>query len=154
MKITSVAACPRRSCFIVTMRNKTCEFSFSYLKHKPSSKNPVVAVWRDKDAGYEAFTYELKDGRGDTVLTDQVLYYNKDPKIVREAMLYQLSCQAQELLKQRRLSKRGVARQLSIQPAQLYRLLDPTFYGKTIDQMVRLFASLGEEVEIRVKPAA
>jgi hypothetical protein len=154
MKISRVVAYPRRACFIITIKNKRYEFPFAYLKHRPNSRNPVVVVHPDMEVGSEAFFYRLKNGKSDTVLAEQVLHYNRDPEVIRKELLYQLSCQAQDLIQRRGVSKRSVARQLAVQPTHLYRLLDQTFYGKTIDQMVRLFASLGEQIEIKVKTAA
>lgn len=154
MKISSAVAHSKKRCFLITIKGKTYEFPYSYLNYKPSSKNPILEVGPDKEVGSEAFFYRLKNGKGDSILAEQVLHYNKDPEVIRKQLLYKLSCQAQELIAHRNITKRGVARQLSMQPAQLYRLLDQSFYGKTIDQMVRLFASLGEDVTITVKSAA
>jgi predicted XRE-type DNA-binding protein len=154
MKITTVVANARKRCFIVTIKGRAYEFPYSYLKHKPSTNNPVVQLSPDADAGNEAFSYKLKNGKRDTILAEQILLLNQDPEIVRKELLYTLTCQAQDLIKNRGLSKRSVARLLAIQPAQLYRLLDQTFYGKTIDQMVRLFSALGEQVEIRIIKSA
>jgi predicted XRE-type DNA-binding protein len=154
MKISAVRGDARKRCFIVSIKSKEYEFPYSYLEHKPSAKNPLISVTPDKEVNCEALTYRLQNGSGDTILTEQILHYNRDPEIIRKQLLYDLSCQAQELIKNRNLSKRSVARLLGIQPAQLYRILDQSFYGKTIDQMVRLFASLGEKVEIHVKSAA
>jgi predicted XRE-type DNA-binding protein len=154
MKISSVFGNARKRCFIVSIKGKEYEFPYSYLDHKPSAKNPLVYATPDKEVNSEAFNYMLKNGKIETILAEQVLYYNRDPEIIRKQLLYQLTCQAQTLIKNRKLSKRYVARLLAIQPAQLYRLLNQTFYGKTIDQMVRLFACLGEQVEIKLKDAA
>jgi predicted XRE-type DNA-binding protein len=120
----------------------------------PLFRIPLLSVTPDKEVNGEALTYLLQNGSGDTILGEQILHYNRDPEIIRKQLLYDLSCQAQVLIKNRKLSKRSVARLLGIQPAQLYRILDQSFYGKTIDQMVRLFASLGEQVEINIKSAA
>jgi hypothetical protein len=43
-----------------------------------------------------------------------------------------------------------VARKLSTSPAQLYRLLDPANQTKTLDQMIKLLAALGYELEYRI----
>ena len=148
MKITTVVANARKRCFIVTIKGRAYEFPYS------STNNPVVQLSPDADAGNEAFSYKLKNGKRDTILAEQILLLNQDPEIVRKELLYTLTCQAQDLIKNRGLSKRSVARLLAIQPAQLYRLLDQTFYGKTIDQMVRLFSALGEQVEIKIVKSA
>ena len=38
-------------------------------------------------------------------------------------------------------------------PGQFYRLLDPTYYGKSVGQMLALLHILGLEVEVVVTPA-
>ena len=136
------------------MRKGTFSFPYAQLSLRPSSADRVVEIGVDKEAGGEAFTYRLSSGKSDTVLLEQVLAYNKDPEQLREELLCRLTIAAQEALSRRRLSKRHFARQLKTSPAHLYRLLDQTFYGKTIDQMVILLQSLGEEVELKVKRAA
>ena len=154
MKISAAHGNARKKCFIVSIKGKEYEFPYAYLKHKPSAKNPLITVTPDREVNSEALTYQLKNGSSDTILADQILSFNRDPEVIRKQLLYNLSCQAQELIKNRKLSKRSVARLLGVQPAQLYRILDQSFYGKTIDQMIRLFVSLGEKVEIHVKSAA
>ena len=69
---------------------------------------------------------------------------------MRELTLYNLTVQAVDLVKRSQLPKRELARKLKTSPAQVYRLLDPTNYTKTIDQMVRLLACLDCTVEVRV----
>jgi predicted XRE-type DNA-binding protein len=154
MKITAVVANARKRCFEVTIKGRIYEFPYALLDIKPSSKNPIATVALDKEVGSEAFQYQLKNGSIDTVLAEQVLHFNQDPDVIRKELLYKLSCSAQKLVDESGISKRAVARGLGIQPAQLYRLLDQSFYGKSIDQMVRLFASLGKRIEITVRKAA
>ncbi len=60
---------------------------------------------------------------------------------MRNLTLYKLTLKARKLLKESKLPKRELARRLATSPAQIYRLLDPTNYKKTIDQMVRLLVS-------------
>jgi len=50
-------------------------------------------------------------------------------------------------MKASHLSKHEVVRRLKISPSQLYRLLDPTNYRKSIDEMLRLLTVLGCKVE-------
>lgn len=154
MKITSLTQNSRKRCFILKIGSREYEFSFSYLAVKPSARNPIRSLTIDKDTGKQSFSYKLKDGRGDTVLAEQVLHVNQDPEVLRKELLYKLTYEIQELIAARKLTKRSVARLLNIHPAQLYRLLDQKFYGKTIDQMIRVFAALGETVEITHKSVA
>jgi hypothetical protein len=107
-------------------------------------------VYVDREAGKQAITYVLQSGDEDTVHLDDFLHYNRDPDYVRDVTLYNLTVQAVDLVKRSKLAKRELARKLKTSLAQVYRLLDPTNYRKTIDQMVRLLACLDCTVDIRV----
>lgn len=154
MKITGVVADGRKRAFIVRCGRRNFLFPYSQLDLRPSSRDPLTAVFRDAELGYLGFTYRLKSGREDTVLLDQVLEYNRDPEYLRQALLYQLTVSAKKLIQARAIPKRELARRLATSPAQVYRLLDQTDYQKTLDQMVRLLRVLGVEVEIKLKRAA
>ncbi len=108
----------------------------------------------DGELGREGFTYNLESGKSDSVMMDQVLKINSDPGYLREELLFELSCEAQKYVAQTGIAKRALARRLGIPPAQLYRLLDQKFYGKTIDQMIRLLHALGHRVQISTKAVA
>jgi hypothetical protein len=49
------------------------------------------------------------------------------------------------------LSTREVARLLGTSVSQLYRLLDPTNYNKSLRQLIALLYYLGFEVDVEVK---
>lgn len=125
---------------------------FSKLELIPTAQNPIKVFYIDKELAYKGITYVLESGEEDSVLLDQFLDYNEEPEYMRKATLYNLTCQAQDLLKKSRLSKRELARKLKTSPAQLYRLLDQTNYSKTIDQMMKLLGSLGYTVEFTTHP--
>ncbi len=127
---------------------------YAILDVAPSSSDPLEWVAADEEIGREGFTYRLRSGREETVHLDAVLEYNRDPDYVREEILYNLSLEAAGLVAARGLSKRGLCRRLSTSPAQLYRLLDPACYHKTIDQMIRLLHVLGAEVEVKMRRMA
>lgn len=154
MKIRRVFANNRRKAFTIETGKGVFEFPYSGLTVKPSKTDPVVKVFVDGDLGREAFTYSLVSGKTDTVHGDEVLEYNKDPDSLRELLLYKLTLKTQKLIKARGLTKRGLARRLKTSPTQLYRLLDQTFYGKTIDQMVRVLAALDYSVDLAFKKVA
>ena len=113
----------------------------------------MIEVFPDADAGSEAFTYRLESGAEDTVHLDAVLEYNQDPGLLNEPLLYRLTVQAREAVEKTSLSKREMIRRLGTSPSQFYRLLDPTYYGKSVGQMLALFRLLGLEVEVVVTPA-
>lgn len=154
MKIQRVNYNNKKKCFIIKSAKKTFDFPYSKLKTKPAKNNPVADVKVDKELGNEAFTYSLASGASDTVHIDQVLEYNQDTEYLRKILLYKLTLKAQKLLKLRNISKREVMRRLNTSPTQFYRLIDQTFYNKTIDQMIKLLAALDCHVDIHFKNAA
>jgi hypothetical protein len=87
------------------------------------------------------------------VLSDEVLDYHKDPRLVRDLLLYRLSVEAQKRVASSGLSKREIMRRLKTSAAQFYRLLDQTNIRKSVDQMLRLLAALDCYVEFSVKDA-
>jgi hypothetical protein len=69
-------------------------------------------------------------------------------------MLHKLTVGALKLVKQSGLSKHELTRRLKTSPSQLYRLLDPTNYRKSMDEMLRLLAALGYRLDVKLLPAA
>ena len=154
MKILRASANNKKKCFIVETRKGVYEYPFSRLRKRPTATDGLVDVSIDQDAGREAISYRLLSGKMDTLHIDEVLHFNEDRGYLREQLLYDLTIKAQELLKNDQIPKRELARQLKTSPIQLYRLLDQTYYGKTIDQMIRLLNALNCHVELKVKKAA
>ena len=142
MTIRSVTVNNRRRCFEIETRKGAFAFPFVKLGIIPSRTNRVKKVYVDPELGKEAITYVLESGDEDCIHVEDFLNYNKDPDYMRDLTLYKLTVKAAKLLKESKLPKRELARRLATSPAQLYRLLDPTNYKKTIDQMVRLLACL------------
>jgi len=153
MKIQRVFTNTRKKCFVVETKGGTYEFPFSGLALKPSKQNPVAEVFSDPELAKEAFTYKLLDGKEDSVLIEQVAHLNRDPEVLRKHLIYRLSVEAQKELKHSGMSKRALSRRLNISPSHLYRLLDQTFCGKTVDQMIKLLLALGREVEFKTRAA-
>ena len=89
---------------------------------------------------------------GDTVHLDAVLEYNQDPGLLNELLLYRLTLEAREAVEESDLSKREMIRRLETSPSQFYRLLDPTYYGKSVGQLLALFRILGMKVDVVVSP--
>ena len=142
MTIRSVTINNRRRCFVIETRKGAFTLPFTKLDIVPSRVNRIKEVYVDRELGNEAITYVLESGEEDSVHVDDFLKYNNDPDYLRDLMLYRLTLTAGKLLKKSQLPKRELARRLATSPAQIYRLLDPTNYKKTIDQMVRLLACL------------
>ena len=150
MKIKSVRPDNRKKAFEVVTRNQQYWLPFAKLRLRPTPANPVTSVLVDDELGKEAFTYELQSGEQGTVHIDQVLDYNRDPRYMRDLLLYRLTLTAQEHVKDSSLSKRELIRRLGTSPAQFYRLLDQTNYSKSIDQLMALFSVLDCEVDLVV----
>ena len=151
MKIASVTANNRRRCFKIETTKGPFTFPFLKLDLLPSRTNRVKEVYVDSELGNEAITYVLESGEEDSVHVDDFLNYNRDPDYLRDLTLYKLTLKAGKLLKESKLPKRELARRLATSPAQIYRLLDPTNYRKTIDQMVRLLACLDYTLDFVVE---
>jgi hypothetical protein len=152
MKIKRVFAHEKKRCFIVQAGTRSYEVPFSTFKHGPSKRDSLISVSVDRDLGGMGFTFHLRSGRHETMLLDQVLEMHHDPEVARKRALYDLTCLAQEVVRDSKITKRAIARRLGCTPTHLYRLLDQTFYGKTVDQMIKLLSVLG--VELRWKAIA
>jgi predicted XRE-type DNA-binding protein len=154
MKIKKVAHNNRKKAFELVTGKDTLRFPYSRLRLKPSIDDPIEEVFVDRELGGEAFTYRLASGKEESVPIDQVLEYNRDPEYLRQMLLYKLTLKAQKLMERRGVSKREIMRRLGTSPTQFYRLIDQTFYRKTIDQMVRLLAALDCPVDLVFQEAA
>ena len=150
MKIKRVSANNRKKAFEVATHSKDYVFPYAKLDNPPSRENPITRVYVDSELDNEAFTYELESGDEGTVHIDHVLEYNRDPRYMRDLLLYKLTLVAQERVKDSSLSKRELIRRLRTSPAQFYRLLDQTDYRKSIDQLMALLHILDCEVDLVV----
>ncbi|MBI4728674.1 MAG: hypothetical protein HY775_04130 [Acidobacteria bacterium] len=148
MKILDVVANNRRRVFEVRTRRDMFAFPYSECDPLPSPGDRLVEVFVDSELGRDGFSYELESGAQGSIHIDAVLEYNEDPAYMAELALYRLTTEAQEKFEQSPLSAREVARRLGTSPAQLYRLLDPTNYTKSLKQMIALLCVLGYEVDI------
>jgi len=151
MKIKAVACDNRKKAFEVRTARKRYWFPYAKLTIRPSRQAPVRRAYVDADLGNEAFTYELASGEEGTVHMDHVLEYSRDPRYMRDLLLYKLTLVAQQRAKSSSLTKRELTRRLRTSPAQLYRLLDQTNYAKSIDQLLALLSILDCQVELVVK---
>ena len=150
MKIRKVFPNNRKKAFEVTTYSKVYLFPYAKTDVPPSRENSITRVYVDKELGNEAFTYELESGDEGTVHIDHVLEYNRDPRYMRDLLLYRLTLAAQERVENSPLSKRELIRRLGTSPAQFYRLLDQRNYKKSIDQVMKLLHVLDCEVDLVV----
>lgn len=151
MKIKSVTINNRRRQFVIQVGRQEYGFPYAKLAAGPTRTNPVTEVWIDADFGGEAFGYRLGDGTEGTVHVDHVMEYNREPGYMAELLLYKLTLEARRHLKRSGLSNREVIRRLGTSASQYYRLLEPTNYTKSMNQMLSLLQLLGCEIDVVVK---
>jgi hypothetical protein len=154
MKILSVATNNRKHVFEVETRRLALVFPYAKADPMPTPSDRVVEVFVDPELGREGFTYRLESGDEGSVHVDAVLEYNEDPSYMAELTLYRLTQEAKGRFEDSGLSAREVSRWLGTSPTQLYRLLDPTNYSKSVRQLISLLYVLGCEVEVEVKERA
>ena len=141
----------RKKVFEVQTRGGTYSFPFAKLEVRPWRDDRVQDAYPDEELGMEGFTYRLASGAEDTVHLDAVLEYNRDPGYLNELLLHELTVETLKALEDSGLSKRELIRRLGTSPSQFYRLLDPTYYGKSVGQMLALLHLLGKEVDLVVR---
>jgi hypothetical protein len=150
MKIKKVSASNKRKHIEIDVGDKTYTLPFSKLRLKPTAQNKISEIYVDKELAEKAITYTLDNGKEDSVPLDAFLDYNKDPNYLRDMLLHRLTVEALKWVKASGVSKNELIRRLHTSPSQLYRLLDTANYKKSIDEMLRLLAVLGCDVELSV----
>ena len=125
-------------------------FPYAKLATPLARQDRVVQCHVDTELGEEGFYYQLSSGGEGAIHLDAVLEYNRDPKHMRDMLLYKLTLLALERMENSGLGRREVIRRLRTSPAQLYRLLDATIYRKSVDQMLTLLAVLDCTVDLVV----
>ena len=151
MKIQSVAHNNRKRAFVVKTSRKTLLLPYSQVDPQPSARDPITRVFVDRELGREGFTYVLESGKEGTVHSEHVLAYNQDPHYLRDALLYELTIEAQKRVNVSPLSKREMIRRLGTSATQFYRLLDQTNYSKSVDQLLALLHILDCDVDLLVR---
>lgn len=151
MKILSVSLNNRRREFQVKTRRGVYGFPYSRLEKRPTRENPIVEVLVDRELGSEGFTYRLLSGTEATIHLDAVLDFNEDPAFLTDALLYRLTVEARRRAEQSPVGTRELSRRLGTSASQLYRLMDPTNYRKSVRQMIELLHALDCEVDFIVK---
>lgn len=150
MKIRQVTINNRKKAIEIETSKGPLSLPFSKLTLKPTAKDRIKTAFVDSELDSRAITYCLASGKEDSIHLDAFLDYNRDPDFLRELTLHNLTVDALKLLKTAGLSKQELIRRLKTSPSQLYRLLDPANYQKSVDEMLRLIAVLGYRVEVKV----
>lgn len=154
MKIKKVRVNNRKKSIEIETTQRSYALPFSRLRLKPRSNDRIKEIYVDRDLGNKGITYVLDSGREDSVHIDAFLDFNRDPRFLRDVALHRLTIDANKLIKKSGLSKQEIIRRLRTSPSQLYRLLDPSNYRKSIDEMLRLLSVLGCTVEWKILPEA
>ena len=152
MKIESVRANNRKKAFEIQSRAGTYTFPYALLRLQPDSNNRITEAFPDDDLAKEGFTYRLANGDEDTIHLDAVLEYNQDPGYLNDLLLHRLTVEAQKAVESSELSKRELIRRLGTSASQFYRLLDSTYYKKSVGQMLALLHLLGRDVDVVISP--
>jgi hypothetical protein len=152
VKIRSVRANNRSKSFDVRTSARRLSMPFAKVDPPPTTGDPIVRAFVDKEIGSEGFGYVLRSGREGMVHIEQVLEYNKDPDHLRDGLLYTLTLEAQKRVAASPLSRRELIRRLGTSATQFYRLLDQTNYSKSLDQLVSLLQILDCDVRLVVRP--
>lgn len=155
MRIRSIRTNQHRRALEVELEDdRLLAYPYARLVPVPDRSLRVREAYVDPDLGLEAVTYILDDGTEGSLHVDEVLHFHGDPDYLRDLLLYRLTVEAEAWLKRSGLSKREVVRLLGTSMSQLYRLLDPTNYRKSVDQMVRLLYVVGCDIDLAINARA
>lgn len=154
MKIRKAVANNRRRCFEIDTAKGNLTFPYALTTPTPTPSDRIASVFVDPELGNEALTYVLDSGAEGAVHIDYFLDYNRDPDYLNDMLLHNLTCEALERFERSHLGNRELARRLGTSASQLYRLLDTTYYKKTIRQMLSLLYLLDCEVEFTIRGRA
>ena len=151
MKIQKVTANNKKKAFLVRTSRRTLVFPYTKAEPKPTSDDKVARVYVDAELAREGFTYALQSGKEGTVHVEQILEYNRDPRYLRDLLLYRLTLEAHNRVAASPLSKREIIRRLGTSATQFYRLLDQANYRKSVDQLLGLLQVLDCDVDLVVR---
>ena len=150
-KIRSVVFNNRRRDFTVRLGASSYRYPYTRLETQPPPGDHVVAAFVDPEIGREGFSNTLASGAEGTVPVERVLDYNKNPRYLRDGLLYDLTLAAQERMRTNPLSRREIARRMGTSAAQVCRLFDQTNTRKLLDEVLRLLGVLECEVQLSVR---
>src|SRR6185295_10993601 len=88
VKVGRVTVNARERAFHVRLGRKT--FRFPFVKSDPiaTANDPVLRAWADPELAYQGFSFVTASGKEGSVLVDQVLEYNRDPRLLRKLTLH------------------------------------------------------------------
>src|SRR3970040_1937002 len=142
MKIKSVTVNTRKKTIEIDTPKGIFGLPFAKLRVRPTTHNRLATIYVDPELGRNAVTYRLASGQEDSVHIDSFLGYNRDPEFLRKITVHKLSLEAAHAMKASGLRTHEVVRRLKTSPSQLYRLLDSTYYRKSIDEILLVLSVL------------
>lgn len=151
MRIESARVDNRKRAFVLATERGTFSYPFAKADPEPTTEDRIIDLQIDEEAAGEAILYRLASGREGFVHVEMAFDYNREPRYMRDLLLYKLTLDAQKALVASGISKREVVRRLGTSASQLYRLLDQTDYSKSVDKMLELLSVLGCDVEMTVR---
>ena len=153
MKIRKVECNNQKKTFeVTTFSGRTFSYPYAKVSPCPDSGDQVHEVYPDVDFGKEAFTYVLESGDEGSRCTSTIsLSTTMTQSTWPVWRLHKLTVEARKRVEESPLSKREIMRRLGTSQAQLYRLLDPANYKKSMNQLVELLAAVDCEVDMVVR---
>ena len=151
MRIESARLDNRKRVFEFATERGSFAYPYAKADPQPTPADRVVDLRIDEEMAGEGIVYRLASGREGFVHIEMALDYNREPSYMRDLLLHKLTVEALGYLESSGLSKREVLRLLGTSPAQLYRLLDPADYRKSVDKMLELLSVLGCDVDVSVR---
>jgi len=149
--IQSVRVDNRKREWVLETSRGVFSYPFAKCDPEPTPSDRVAKYFIDDELAREAVSYVLESGTEGFVHSEMALDYNREPTYMRDLLLHQLTVDALKSLEANPLPKREMMRRLGTSAAQLYRLLDPGNYSKSVDSMLELLSVLGCEVQLSVR---
>ena len=143
----------------VTFSNKTKEIDIVYTSGKSIivhygllgiSKN-IKNIEIDKETGKKSLAIEYLDGTFDFLPYDQPFYVVRDPEYMLQNHIENIIAEIKEVLSQKKISKKFLARQLKTSDNQIQRLLNPNILNKNLTQLYKLAHLISFEFHIHLK---
>ena len=114
----------------------------------------ISAIWVDKETRGMSVGMRFDDGKEEFMPYDQPLALVKDPEYQLQNQLERLIAHIKDALKKKKVSKRYLAEQLKTSDNQIQRLLNPKILNKNLEQLYKVAALLGLDLEWNINSAA
>lgn len=144
----------RRGIELVVRGGDRWFYPFARMEPAPSMDDRIATIEIDAELAREAVSYTLESGAEGFVHIEQALDYNADPSYLAELLVHRLTVEARRRVADSKLSRRELARRLGTSLPQLYRILETDRPGKSLNQLVKLLAALGCEVDLVLREAS